>query len=166
MSYQMHTEPTGLPMLLESVERLTIPLMGEFDWVIGTGQSGIVAGTLLAHKYNKKLVVVRKQGERAHGGEISAHYTFFRDLPANLARSILLDDLVETGATVHRVLDAFEGRRPKYAVMYSDYPAPLGALDSIPLLRINPTYERGAVYTFGALRGTYTRIEENPYGAV
>lgn len=70
----------------------------DFDTIVATGVSGLIAAPVLAHVMDKHLLVVRKKGDGSHSSHrLEGRYG---------SRALLVDDFMDTGATVDRVLDA------------------------------------------------------------
>lgn len=76
------------------------------DGIVGCGVSGTVPASIISYMMNKKLCIVRKVGE-------STHSPFNRegDLPN---RYVIIDDLVDSGETITRILAAMS--EPKNCV--------------------------------------------------
>lgn len=101
----------GLRKHAEFVKAELERLKGGFDFVAVTGKSGMaVAFAALAIGAEFDLVTVRK-GEKAHGRDIEGR--------ANGPRYIVLDDLIDTGATIRRIHEQlthetrFQGAAPE-----------------------------------------------------
>lgn len=79
----------------------------EFDAIICTGTSGLVVASPLSVRLKKKLLVLRKTNENAHGlgGMI---------IGGNLTnlRILWIDDFVATGKTRTRIYEAVENQMP------------------------------------------------------
>ncbi len=66
-----------------------------FDTLVVTGVSGLLVGPLLAHLYDKQLLVVRKPGDERHSNyEVEG----FKG-----QRLVFVDDLIDAGKTAARV---------------------------------------------------------------
>lgn len=73
----------------------------DFDTFVVTGMSGAMAGTLLSHRLNKNLLVLRKNDDSTH------HDT--ADYFGRLGKKwVFLDDLVSTGDTFRQVYNRME----------------------------------------------------------
>lgn len=84
----------------------------DFDTIVVRGVSGIVFGSILAHKMRKGLTVIRKPGEGTH-----SHLIVEGSIPGPNDRWIILDDFVCTGATLIRIIEDL-GYRPGWAGVY------------------------------------------------
>jgi adenine/guanine phosphoribosyltransferase-like PRPP-binding protein len=69
----------------------------EFDTMAGTGFSGALVVPALARAMGKNFVLTRKPGDSHHHGNAVAEGSFGSDW-------IFVDDGIETGATIRRVL--------------------------------------------------------------
>lgn len=71
-----------------------------FSHIAFSGYSGALVASLVATKLNKKLIVVRKAGEKSHGELLEGD---------NKSGSyIILDDFISYGGTVRRILRIIE----------------------------------------------------------
>src|SRR6266404_718779 len=79
----------------------------DFDTIVGSGLSGTVAATLIAHQMGKNLVVVRKATENSHSSNL---------IEGKLGkRWIFIDDFIASGATLSRCKDAVRATALGYA---------------------------------------------------
>lgn len=78
----------------------------EFDAIAFTGSSGACLAFPLALRYNLPLIYVRKPGERSHGVPIEYNGN---TQPKNY---IIVDDFVESGKTVGRIVDKIKKQSP------------------------------------------------------
>jgi orotate phosphoribosyltransferase len=88
---------------------------GEFDTIAVTGLSGVVVGAPVALRLRKKLAVLRKPDEKAHGRPDA--------FVGDLGKAVLfLDDFAATGNTLTRMRARLEeeGRDLVGAFMYRD----------------------------------------------
>lgn len=69
-----------------------------FDTIAVSGVSGLLLGPILAYKLKKELIVVRKN-QGAHSSHITEGYDRSK-------RYIIVDDVVSSGATLHRIIEA------------------------------------------------------------
>jgi orotate phosphoribosyltransferase-like protein len=89
-------ESAGLREHAEFVLKTLDKLQGQFDFVVATGKSGMsVAFAALAMGADFDLVTIRKGGESSHGSKVEGI--------ANGTRYVVVDDLIDTGATLNRV---------------------------------------------------------------
>lgn len=72
----------------------------EFKYIVVRGLSGILMGTLVAHRMGKTLAVVRKKDEGSHGFSVEAGGNWGDVMKDNF---IIIDDLIDSGATVHAI---------------------------------------------------------------
>lgn len=74
----------------------------DFKYVVVRGLSGVLMGTLVATKMGKSLAIVRKTTEGSHGFSVEAGGGTWGDtMKGNF---IIIDDLIDSGATVHSIL--------------------------------------------------------------
>lgn len=66
--------------------------------LIVTGSSGAIIAGVIATKVNCEIIYVKKEGEESHASHA--------DLPKNQIK-IIVDDFVQTGATIQRILNTF-----------------------------------------------------------
>jgi hypoxanthine phosphoribosyltransferase len=93
--------------LIANAETQLLGLDIEFDSMVGIGMSGMLVLPLLARHFDVPFLALRKPGESSHMRYAIAHGTIGK-------KWILIDDFVETGATValarSLVTKATEGR--------------------------------------------------------
>lgn len=117
MSYLVHTKMGRLDEAVFLLEEALTPVADEFDSILVTGLSGIVPGSIIAHKLGKRLVVLRKPGEPTHGQEVEGAY----DWADSDKDYVIVDDFVAGGKTMTRLLDAHPGEQPpKYICLYNE----------------------------------------------
>lgn len=97
---------------LESVVRKTTKVLrehiDEFDSIAVTGTSGLLVGVPAAMRLKKPIVIVRKEEDGSHDYRTVIN-------AQNMGRRVLfLDDLVATGDTRQRVVDAVAHKVPRY----------------------------------------------------
>ena len=73
-----------------------------FEFVAVTGVSGLVVGSIVAHKLKKRLIVVRKKNDSSNAtceveGIPSGHNQTKK-------RYIIIDDLISSGGTIRRII--------------------------------------------------------------
>jgi adenine/guanine phosphoribosyltransferase-like PRPP-binding protein len=94
--------PKRLRDLLETAESSIRADVGDdFHFFAVTGVSGIVLGTLLSQKFERHLVVVRKQREAKHSGYIVEGLQAINGV-GNL-KYVIVDDFISTGTTIKRM---------------------------------------------------------------
>lgn len=71
--------------------------------LICTGSSGAIIAGIIASKVKCRIIYVTKDGERSH----SSH----GHRPSSDAHTIVVDDIISTGKTIKRILDAYRGIR-------------------------------------------------------
>lgn len=106
----------SLPRSLRHLEESLADIWNEFDVILVSGLSGIIPGAIIANKYGKQLVVVRKDDDVTHGVRTEGKDYFAVGTPY-----ILLDDMVASGRTLRRMLDKMVELGydpPKYLVLY------------------------------------------------
>lgn len=102
---------------VKRIEKVLKPRLGEFDMVLGTGLSGTIPAAVFCHKYGKQMVVLRKENEEAHGSRLTSYEIQDKED----SRHIVIDDCVDTGKTMRRLLSIVPGRWPIYIVLYTDF---------------------------------------------
>lgn len=77
----------------------------KYDAIVVTGVSGITMGSMVAFHLKKRLVIVRKNigGEATHSC-IKVEHTE----RGKLVRYIIIDDLIDSGDTVKRIINSIE----------------------------------------------------------
>lgn len=77
----------------------------KFDAVVGTGVSGVVFGSMLALVMSKDFVAVRKSSTSAHSSKrvegLDGRFKY-----------IIIDDLIDSGATLKNIKKEMEQHRP------------------------------------------------------
>lgn len=91
-------------MIDRIVQRVKI-YADEFDYIAMSGYSMATVAPIVAYKLKKRLCIVRKKKENAHS---MYKAEFFYDEPDDEYNFAIIDDLVASGETVQRVLDALE----------------------------------------------------------
>lgn len=114
MSYLPHTRGDITPTI-EMIERSLLHRLEDFDVVLVTGLSGVIPAAIFCYKYNKKLVVLRKDREASHGSVVEGPYQW------EGGRYIILDDFIASGRTLTRlVMLGMEAtmRAPEFVLLY------------------------------------------------
>jgi adenine/guanine phosphoribosyltransferase-like PRPP-binding protein len=115
-------EPSRRKETIEKCVEILIPIQDEFDSIVATGISGVTIGSILAHRFDKSFVFIRKDSEKSHSCyavEGNPGYRF-----------LVVDDLVCSGSTLLGILDTVKrecGQRPKCrgALLYNGIHLPL-----------------------------------------
>lgn len=108
----------NLPYSLDVIRDSIRPVKDMFDTIVVSGLSGVIPGAIIAHEFDKQLVVVRKDADVAHGLRIEG----VEYMPKGSAY-IILDDFVASGKTIrHITKKMFAAGRgmPEYVVLYHD----------------------------------------------
>lgn len=105
------------------------------DTIVVTGKSGISVAMAALMVADFPLVVVRKDGEGAHGNKIEGPEGH------NVLRYLILDDFVSSGNTVRRVIDKLE--------MEASRQGDLGAVECVGIIEYLHTHN----YSDGSPRG-------------
>lgn len=89
-------------------------VFGEFDGLVCRGTSGLLIAPLLAHLFDKKLMVVRKPNDNSHSeGTIL-------EGDDNIQRFVIIDDFTCSGSTLNSILDGInKGKRQWFYDMYN-----------------------------------------------
>jgi adenine/guanine phosphoribosyltransferase-like PRPP-binding protein len=99
--------------MVERFQSITNPYKVEFDTLIGTGFSGGLVVPVLARMLNVNFAVVRKDGVSNHGNY---------DVEGIIGEKwIFVDDLIDSGSTVRRVvrkMKALRGVNTEFAGVY------------------------------------------------
>ncbi len=106
----------SLPRSLRVIEKSIASVIHEFDAIVVSGLSGVIPGAIIASKYNKQLVVVRKEDDVTHGTITEGREYFKEGTPY-----IVLDDFVSSGKTMTRILNKMLDQgygMPRYLVLY------------------------------------------------
>lgn len=124
MCYRMHTRLKGLNEMIDILTRVLAPRKDQFDYIAVRGQSGIVPGSIMAHKFQKELILVRKEDEKSHGSPVEAPLEWDStrrrgELSRQVLRerTIIIDDFVNGGDTMAAIFKALM-YRPKLIVLY------------------------------------------------
>lgn len=75
---------------------------GEFDGIVCRGVSGLLVSSILANRFNLKLLVARKMGESSHDATDIAVGDY------SIRKFIIVDDFVESGETILECLKCVE----------------------------------------------------------
>jgi len=89
----------------------------EFDTIVCCGISGIVFGLPLARKMGRKIVIVRKDGDGTHSTNRVESDCFANEV----GNYIIVDDLIDSGATLERILKEMKehsGKKGKHVATY------------------------------------------------
>jgi hypoxanthine phosphoribosyltransferase len=87
----------------------------DYDVVVVTGMSGAILAAPLKVIYDTPILILRKNADHTHGKPIEGHVPTkkgYEWAPPDTAlfRWVFLDDLVETGATLGRVVRSMQKR--------------------------------------------------------
>lgn len=139
----------GLNATLRTLNRVLKPHLGEFEAIVVSGLSGIIPAAIMAAKWKKQLVVVRKDDERTHGVAMEGA-AFWPEQPGFKKGwpYIVLDDFTARGNTLRRIYQALRNRGhdlPVYTVLYGgDYHSPVPMLVSADFTEpLNQWYVHG-----------------------
>lgn len=83
--------------------------------IVCTGLSGILIGVPAAEKTERQFAIVRKKGETSHAcNEVEGY---------KLAEYVIVDDFIDSGDTIRRIIDAMNKRNESScrAVLLYDY---------------------------------------------
>lgn len=69
----------------------------DFDTIAVRGNSGLLLGSILAYKWNKDIIIIRKTEEASHGTGVEGW-----GINQNI---LIVDDFIESGNTVRTVCD-------------------------------------------------------------
>ena len=131
-AYISRDRKRGLPSTLRVITKVLGPRRAEFEAIVVSGLSGIIPGAIIAQRWKKQLVVVRKDDEPTHGKRLEgfAHYAndpgFKRGMPY-----VVLDDFIARGGTMRRIYTTLMNRGhalPVYTMLYDGslhYPVPM-----------------------------------------
>jgi adenine/guanine phosphoribosyltransferase-like PRPP-binding protein len=109
-------DPNNLDDLGLTVAKATAflkPVRGEFDSIVVTGMSGVIVGAPVALRLRKPLVVLRKEGDDAHGA-----YRGWINQDRLGERALFLDDFTYMGFTRNRVIERVEQQGAKVVATY------------------------------------------------
>lgn len=102
--YALHRTREGLRDAVSiCMGALTLLPEDSYDTLYVTGQSGIVPGSVCAFLLNKRLAILRKVRERAHGNMVE------RDSLIVEPRCVIIDDFICYGRTMARLLHRCPG---------------------------------------------------------
>jgi orotate phosphoribosyltransferase len=76
----------------------------EFDTIVFRGVSGALIAPIIAYRLNKQLAVIRKPSDKSHSSVLLEGYS-----PGAF---IIIDDLIDSGATIKTVLSAVKEHSP------------------------------------------------------
>lgn len=89
----------------------------DFDTIVCSGVSGIVFALPLAKKMGRKIAIVRKDGDGTH-----STYKVESDCFADeVGKYLIVDDLVDSGATLDRIIKAMKERSKSKAKHVATY---------------------------------------------
>lgn len=81
----------------------------EFDTIVCSGVSGIVFAVQLAQRMGRKVAIVRKDGDGTHStNKIEANC-----FPNEIGKYIIVDDLIDSGKTIDRIVAAMKKHAPR-----------------------------------------------------
>lgn len=100
--------PGGLKLEVASAARALKKI--EFDAIAFTGLSGAVLASAVALKMDKLLYCVRKVGENRHSD-------YDVEGPLGKLRYIIIDDLIQSGATLRRIISQVRKHSDNQAVL-------------------------------------------------
>ncbi len=147
MQHRLNSEYSGRGFsktgeIIEGFGQYTLLLksMGiEFDVVACCGTSGLIIAPILAHHFNKKLLVVQKTNQHRH---TSDHLDGF----IGGQKYIIVDDFIDSGATIRRIVRKVkkyqEGANvvPPQLVSIFCYSSPSGAFKNIPVYCLDENF--------------------------
>jgi adenine/guanine phosphoribosyltransferase-like PRPP-binding protein len=81
-----------------------------FDAIAVAGVSGLTMGAILAHRLNKHLIVVRKDGESRHSS-----YEVEGKVPDRTEKILIVDDFMSSGKTVRTIIQKVHQHMVSYA---------------------------------------------------
>lgn len=91
--------------IANEANRIVLSQFQDADYIVVTGVSGIVIGSIVAHLSGKRLVVVRKEDEKSHADHR------IEGFPVNTRMSfVILDDFVDSGATLNRIAEVLRAK--------------------------------------------------------
>jgi hypothetical protein len=94
--------PDRLKGLVDAAECTIRSTVGEdFHFIAVSGVSGLVLGGLISQRFNRHLVVVRKQRESKHSSRIVEGLRGIEGI--GQMRYLIVDDFVSTGGTIRRM---------------------------------------------------------------
>jgi adenine/guanine phosphoribosyltransferase-like PRPP-binding protein len=102
MSYlDQFTDPNKMREIMERAKQV-LPL-DNFDAIAVRGNSGLLIGAPLAMTLDKKLLIIRKNGEKNHDFGIIVGW-------GKRQKIMLVDDFIDSGATLYEMIQQI-GRR-------------------------------------------------------
>lgn len=75
----------------------------EFETIVCTGLSGLLVAPEVAERLGKSLAIIRKGKSNHHGSDVERTYS------GPIGNYIILDDFVESGRTIARVIGDMNG---------------------------------------------------------
>ncbi len=87
--------------------------VGRPHFLLGTGLSGTIAVSILHDAFDIPLMISRKASELTHGSKFEYYQPLFLNNDF-----IIVDDLVESGATVNRLLNEVKQMKCNVAALY------------------------------------------------
>ncbi len=110
----------------EAIHEAVVSLLEvEFDTIAFCGMSGALFGPVLAHRMDKKMILVRKADDKRHSSYDEEGYK-------NAERVLIVDDVCSSGATVKHIIEGVKkhcGKQVKFVGAYF-YGEGRGACDS------------------------------------
>ena len=91
--------PESLEKIIRRIKRIIKKHKIKFDTIGFTGMSGSLVAPILAVRLKKKMLFVRKNPNFSHGEKIEGYLG---------GRVLVIDDFIETGKTIKRILNALE----------------------------------------------------------
>lgn len=73
-------------------------VFGDFDAIACRGTSGLLVGPMLAHKFDKHLIVIRKSTENSHSSRLI-------ECDDTVRKYIIVDDFASSGATIEAIVN-------------------------------------------------------------
>lgn len=90
--YHAYTEPKRLKNIVEKSARFLQERELDFETIAVQGVSGLIVGSPLAMALDKKIMVIRKQGDKTHCLDVMGF--------GKNQKILMVDDCVETGTTL------------------------------------------------------------------
>lgn len=85
----------------------------EFDAIACAGISGLTVAPIVAHLMDKNLIVLRKCSENSHASQEIEGMIDGLDRPI---RIVILDDLIDTGATINKIVSETKEMAKEYSI--------------------------------------------------
>lgn len=82
----------------------------KYDTIAVSGVSGITVGSMVAFHLKKRLAIVRKKSDVTHSW-ITVEHSPSSKTKGKFSRYIIIDDLIDSGDTIKRVLDGVAKER-------------------------------------------------------